>query len=76
MLMFDACDGVANGGRADNFLQQEEFTLAFRSIIAVHKLIQSDTAAHIDAKEVGDATVTTMCVTYNSLIFSLRIHSL
>jgi hypothetical protein len=76
VLMFDACDGVANGGRADNFLQQEEFTLAFRSIIAVHKLIQSDTAAHIDAKEVGDATVTTMCVTYNSLIFSLRIHSL
>ena len=54
-VMFDACDGAASGGRGDGLLQRREFTIAFRSIVAVNAMLNPEKFAHTDAHEVGVA---------------------
>ena len=56
-VMFDACDGVEH---RDGALQQREFTVLFRCIVAVNALLSPDTSAHLNAHEVGAAQASQM----------------
>jgi len=61
-IMFNACDGSANGGRGDGLLQMREFTVAFRSIIAIKALLNPENFMHISVHEVGAAHAVNMFV--------------